>query len=342
MTARGPGSYTLRHKLMRPRLSFALLAASLVAVAGETACTHASSRVTADRFPDLYAQALCTSLQPCCAENNVSFDFGACTKGWAAEVGVLIAAAPNFDPNAAATCIAQVSAAQNVSCQPIDGSLSSARGTCQAIFAGQLQPGDPCTSAAQCAPQPGMDVICASAPPDGGADGGSSGGGTLPLAAPGVQLQGGGGVVMADVSVCIALPPSGGSGCTVSGNTDSCIASGAFCDTTANTCTPLSPAGGPCDPAVVASCQPGNYCTTVAGVATCMAAGGVGSACTDPSMCDSTSYCDTGSKTCSPILGPGVSCSSSVQCTVGVCDATTHACLTNAIATTAACTGNVH
>jgi len=115
---------------MRARLSFALLAASLAAVAGETSCTHASTRVTADRFPDLYAQALCTSLKPCCAENNVSFDFSACSAGWANEVRVIIASsAGNFDPNAAATCIAQVSAAQNVSCQPVDGSLSAARGT---------------------------------------------------------------------------------------------------------------------------------------------------------------------------------------------------------------------
>jgi hypothetical protein len=59
-------------------------------------------------------------------------------------------------------------------------------------------------------------------------------------------------------------------------------------------------------------------------------------------MCDATGTCDlANTHTCIPILQPGATCSSGTQCTIGVCDATTHACLTNAIATTAACNGNV-
>jgi hypothetical protein len=329
---------------MRASFSIALVTAALAAVAGQTSCTHASTRVTQDRFPDLYAQALCTSLQPCCAENKVAFDFAACTRGWAADVSNLMNASGNYDATAAANCIAQVSGAQNVSCQPGPGSLSSAHDTCQSIFAGTAQPGDPCTSAAQCAPQPGMTVVCAAAAADGG-DGGGSGGGGLPLAAPGVQLQGVS-FTPQDVSVCVALPASAPpAGCTVqaSAGTDSCISSGAFCDTAANACAPFNPAGGPCDPAVLASCVAGNYC--VAGAAgtpaMCTAAGPVGSTCTAQVMCDSTGYCDTGSGTCVAILPPNAPCTASLQCSVGVCDATTHTCLTNSVATTAACTGVV-
>jgi hypothetical protein len=69
----------------------------------------------------------------------------------------------------------------------------------------------------------------------------------------------------------------------------------------------------------------------------------VGSPCTDPAMCDATGYCDVGAtNTCQAIKQPGDPCTSGTQCSIGLCDATTKTCLTNAIATTAACNGNVN
>jgi hypothetical protein len=326
---------------MRRSVPAVLLTASLGFVGAQAGCNQ-SSQVTADRFPALYAQALCTSLQHCCSENNVSQDYAACTKGWEAAVTALISgsgATGNYDQATASACIAQVGAAQNSTCQPVAGSLSDARSTCQAIFAGTLPPGSPCTSAAQCAPQPGSVVDCAIQPNSGDDGGGSSGGGQLPLSDPSVSIRG---LTVQDVAVCVALPPPAAGPCTINADagTDSCVAAGMFCDPATNACAPFGPAGGPCDPAVPASCQAGNYCAP-GSPAVCTAAGPVGSPCTNPAMCDSTGYCNTSTGQCAAILQPGVPCTTGSQCSVGVCDTSTHQCLTNAIATTAACNGNV-
>jgi hypothetical protein len=320
-----------------------LVTALVAAVAAPTSCAN-PQQVTQDRFPDLYAQALCTSLQHCCSENNVTFDYNACAKGWFAAANNVLhgpGSTGNYNAKAATQCIAEVNAAAGVSCQPVPGSISDARTTCQAIFAGTVPTGGPCTSAAQCADVPGMTVTCAVVPGDGGAS--TGGGGQLPLSDPSVSLKG---VTLGplDVPVCVALPPAmaGGTPCQPGAN-DVCIASGGFCDPMMNACAPFNAVGGPCDPAVIGSCQPGNFCSSMggmAGMAACVAAGAVGSPCTDPAMCDATGFCDVGgSNTCKPIGKPGSACTSNNQCSIGVCDATTHKCLTNAIATTAACTG---
>ncbi len=50
--------------------------------------------------------------------------------------------------------------------------------------------------------------------------------------------------------------------------------------------------------------------------------------------------CDTANThQCVALAQPGTACTSNSQCSVGVCDSSTKACLTNAIATTAACNG---
>lgn len=337
---------------MRRSVPAVVLVASLGAVVGQAGCRQ-SNQTAAERFPALYAQALCTSLQHCCAENGVSQSYAQCTKGWEAFVQALISgpnATGNFDPGAASQCIAEVSAAQNASCQPVPGSLTDARATCQAVFAGTVPVGAPCTSTAQCAPSqdPASVVICAVTP--GAADGGSgsSSGGQLPLSDPSVSIKGFG-VSPLDVAVCVAVTAPDAAGpapgpCTIDAQakTDSCISQGMFCDSTSMACTPFQGQGKPCDPVVVASCQAGNYCAgSGATVGTCVTAGPVGSPCTDPSMCDATGYCDTGSQKCKAILQPGSPCTSGTQCTIGVCDDTTHTCLTNAFATTATCNGNV-
>lgn len=329
---------------MRRSLPAVVLFATLGALAGQAGCQQ-SNQVTADRFPALYAQALCTSLQHCCAENGVASDYASCTKGWEAAVQNLLTgpgATGNYNQQLATQCIDQVRAAENGSCQPVPGGFQDAHDTCQAIFIGMVPTGAPCTSASQCAPVPGSVVDCAVVP--GGDDGGGgSGGGQLPLAAPGVSIQG---VTISprDVAVCVVLPapdaaPPATGPCTVdtAAGTDSCIASGGFCDTGSGACAPQGGDAAPCDPAVVASCLPSFWCNAGA----CTAAGPVGSPCTAAVMCDATGYCDTGSGTCTAIVQPGGGCTSGTQCTIGVCDDGTHSCLKNAIATTEACNGTV-
>jgi hypothetical protein len=322
-----------------------VLVASLGAIVGQAGCRQ-STQVGADRFPALYAQALCTSLQHCCAENGVTQDYALCTKGWEAAVTALVNTTGNYDQAAASQCIAEVSAAQDQSCQPVPGSLSDARTTCQAIFVGTVPLGAPCTSATQCAPQEGSQVVCAVQPGAGGGDDGGGGGGSggLPLSDPSVSIRG---VTLSPqaVPVCVAVTPADAVApapgpCTsdADAGTDSCISQGKYCDSSSHQCTDFAPTGQPCDPAVAASCQAGNYCD---GTGTCVTSGPVGSPCTAAAMCDATGYCDTGSHTCTATLQPGAHCSSGAQCSIGVCDSTTHTCLTNAIATSAACNGIV-
>jgi hypothetical protein len=327
---------------MRATLSIVLVTTVMATVTGSTSCSN-PQQVTEDKFANLYAQALCTSLQHCCAENAVSFDYNACGKGWVAAVNNVLHGANatgNYNAQLATQCIAEVNAAAGGSCQPVPGSISDARGTCQGIFAGTLPTGAPCTSPAQCAAIPGMTVTCAVVPSDAGT---SMGGGQLPLADPSVSIQGAT-ITPQDVAVCVALPPTMPSptACTP-GPGDLCIAMNSFCDPASHACAPFNAMGAGCDPAFIASCLPGNFCTDMGGgMGVCVAAGPVGSPCTDPAMCDAMSFCDvTGSKTCVPIGMPGTPCTSNTQCSIGVCDSTTHRCLKNAIATTAACNGIV-
>jgi hypothetical protein len=332
---------------MRVIVPAIVVVAILGVVAEQFACNPQPTYVSQDKFAAAYAQALCTSLAGCCAENTIGTDFASCTKGWEAEVNNLLygpTSTGNYNITLATSCIDEVRAAQGQSCQPLPGSLSAARATCQSIFAGQVPLGAPCSSAADCAQMDGSIIACAVVPGDSG----GGGGGQLPLADPTVTLQGFN-VSPEDIPVCVAeappdaAAPASPTPCSIdtAAGTDTCISTGGYCDPTMLTCQPQGAAMGKCDPAVVASCLPGNYCVGAGmGVGTCMAAGPVGSPCTAAAMCDATGMCDfAATKTCIAVLQPGAACTAGSQCSSGVCDATAKICLSNAIATTAACNG---
>jgi hypothetical protein len=334
---------------MRAILPAVVVTALLGAATGQAGCNNQLPYVSEDHFAAEYAQALCTSLQPCCSQNGVTFNYSSCAAGWEAYVNNVLFgpnATGNYDTTVATNCINQVRAAVGASCQPGGGGLPDARATCQAIFAGEVPLGAPCTSAAQCAQMDGSVVTCAVVPGDAG----GGGGGQLPLDDPGVAIQGLGlGVSLQNTPVCVALPPPDG-GATAppcssnaTAGTSTCSTAGTYCDPTSKTCLPTNAVGGACDPAVVSSCQPGNYCAPVAGgPAACVAAGPIGSPCTSSAMCDSTGTCDTAAThTCIAILQPGTACTSNSQCSIGVCDPTANVCLKNSIATTATCNGNI-
>lgn len=329
------------------RASIAFSALALASIAGAVAIAAAGcnqpSYVTRDRFSQDYSQALCTALQPCCAQNQVSFDYATCTKGWKATVDGLLASTPNYDVASATQCVQKVRAAAGASCQGGPGTLTDARTTCQQIFAGQTPPGGPCTSSAQCQQMAGSIVVCAVQQAEAGA--GSGSGGQLPLAEPDPRLVPLDVPVSLDDSpVCVVETPgdAGMPACTsdVEAGTDSCQMAGTYCDPMMHVCLPTGAAGAPCDPAVVSSCQPGNYCVR-GGMAngTCAAANPAGSPCTSDVQCNATSLCSTTSHTCVGREQPGQSCTSGSQCSIGVCDTTTHKCLANPLGTTQACSG---
>jgi len=332
---------------MRVIVPAVVATAILAVVVEQAACNPQPTYVSQDRFAAQYAQALCSSLQGCCAENGISQDYATCTQGWAAQINNLLygpESTGEYNITLGTACIAEVQAAQGQSCQPVPGSLSSARPTCQSVFAGQVPLGAPCSTANDCQQMDGAIITCAVVPGDAG----GGGGGQLPLAFPGVDLQGFS-VTPENVPVCVAEPPpDAGMGmtmpaCTIdkAAGTDTCTHAGGYCDPMMLVCMPQAAAMGACDPAVVASCLPGAFCTgNGMGGGMCAAAGPVGSPCTDASMCDATGMCDFAkTKTCIPILQPGAACTSGSQCSIGVCDPTSKICLANAIATTAACNG---
>ena len=310
---------------MRP-LAYLLLVLATAGWAVVWGCNNLQrTYVPEDRFAAAYAQALCSSLEHCCSENMVSFDYDACTSGWEGSIETLLAspdAGGNYDPRVATGCVQAVSAAAAASCQPVPGSLSDARNACQGIFVGQTPLGAPCTSSSQCAPVDGGLVQCAVVPDAAGA-------GQLPFSAPQ-------GMAAPGLPVCVEVSlPDGGMQCTT-GASDPCLALGMYCDPDSLSCTPLNGMGGPCDPGAIASCAPGTFC--MAG--TCAATLPEGSPCTSSAECDFTGLCDvSNTKRCIPRSQAGQPCTEGSQCTVGVCDATTKLCLTNAIATTAACNG---
>ena len=314
---------------VRSILGAALAVATLSAALVTSSCSNdlESTYVTQDRFPAAYAQALCTSLQHCCSENTVTFDYGSCTSGWRAYVSAKFTdSAIDFDPRAATTCVALLNSAVDVTCAPAPGSIPAARDTCQSIFQGTVALGGACSSDTDCAASDGGPVFCS---PSGA--GGSDAGGTLPLDLP-----------LFDGTCALGALPMAGDPCA-GGATDPCGTDGTlYCDPASTTCQMVGAVGAPCSLAVSSSCAAGSYCVSIAsGDDVCAAAQAIGSACTANQQCDATGVCDTASTmTCIARLGAGSSCSSGEQCLSGACDAERKFCLVNTIATSAACVGS--
>jgi len=323
---------------MRLLPSITAIASVSAALFAPVACGNSlkSTYIPAERFPAAYAQALCTSLQHCCNENQVTFDYNACTAGWKNNVQKYfadpnLAAAINYDPKAATSCVQLVQAAETVSCAPVPASISDARATCQTIFSGKKPPGADCTLDAECAPVEGNIVRCIPAA-------GEDAGGQLPLGYATLGLQ----AVPLGSPICVAIPidqtgapcaiPDGGAGNGCNGDP------GSFCDPGTHTCVPRADVGGACSSASIDSCKAGAYCVTSQGL--CAQALPPGSPCTTSVECDVTATCDvSGTKTCIPRKAPNSACSVDSECSVNLCDPVAKKCLKNTIATTNACTG---
>lgn len=312
---------------MSRRVILQVLCATLLAVLGAAGgCSPPpnAKQIGADVFPQAYAQALCESLDHCCTENAVTYSQQDCTAGWRAIIAarlqdsVLLA---NYDPKAATDCVNRVRDGANVSCDPVDGSISAARDTCQQIFLGKKALGDSCRSSAECAPQPDARVVCEGLPnPDSDA-------GLLPLATGVHPLAGPPGP-----PVCVALPlPQAGDLCPTPALISVCESSpDLFCDRTDSVCKPLADEGAPC---TTGGCKTGLFCQ--GGV--CSPQLGVGGACTSSDACESLLRCD--GRSCVSRLQPGSACTADADCSIGTCDSVTKRCLKNAIATSATCRG---
>jgi hypothetical protein len=321
-------------------IALLFVAGPVVGIVGQAGCQQVNdSYIPSGRFAAEYAQALCTSLQPCCEQNAIGQSYSACTQGWQRAVETLLTeAGGDYNISAATKCIQQVRAAVG-GCNSGPGTLSDARTTCQQVFAGQLPLGAPCTSASQCAQIDGSVVTCAISP-----NVSDAGIGQLPLSAGGVSIEGLNAGPL-DTPVCVIVTPIDAAepSCVINkdAGTDSCTAQGGYCDTFANVCAPLQGAGLPCDQFVSASCAAGNYCPrSGAQAGVCQPANTVGQGCQNPAMCVAGTVCDIGAtNTCIAVKSPNAPCVADYQCSIGICDSKAKTCLTNAVGTTVACNG---
>jgi hypothetical protein len=297
-----------------------------VTVAGLIACSSPVDHrvLPASLFPQAYGQALCASLDHCCAENQVGFVDTECTAGWKAYAAARLAdpiAASNYDERVAQNCIDAIRAAQKATCEAVPGSISDARAVCQNVFAGHKPLGAPCTSSLECAPAEGMQVGCQGLPipiPDAG---------LLPLSVN----------PLADVvspPTCVVIPPPvAGDRCTTPALVAYCESSPELsCDRVAGVCRELQGAGSPCQ---TNGCLPGFYCEAQL----CTPKAVVGDACKTNEQCGGISRCDKASGKCVDRFRGGERCATDADCTIGKCEAAIGKCLTNAIATTTTCRG---
>jgi hypothetical protein len=299
--------------------------AALIAGAGAPGCGADAppKLVDSTQFGAAYGQALCTSLQHCCAENAVAYDYTACSTGWEryVQTSYLSALDSTYNAKAANDCLAKIRAASSAPCVPSQGSVSDARDACIAIFQGTKPVGTPCSSAAECMPVAGSRVVC-DVPGGTGGDGG-----TLPLSF-GIRA----------VPVCTVIqPPAPGEPCALKpGDPGVADCQALYCDPTTKTCQERGSEGQPCMPG---SCASGLYCAAATTGGSCASVSPLGSPCGTSDQCDATGRCDLGAKLCVPRSPPGSACTTGSDCQIGICDATTKKCLQNGFATTAACNG---
>jgi hypothetical protein len=315
---------------MRSSLSGASAAAVVVIVAACGSDTNNHDNIPADRFAAAYAQALCGSLTHCCTENGVSQNFQDCTSGWKAYVERILAgpsALTNYEPRKAADCVDKIREASAKSCAPVPGSISDARQTCAAIFIGKKPLGAPCSATGECAPSPSGKRVGCEAKPGTDADAG-----VLPLSIPIESIA-------IAIPVCVELGGSGaGLPCLPNpADTRGSCDTGLFCEPTKALCVPLGVIGAPCVPS---SCVPGSTCAQSGpNQGLCIPTSPLGGPCAAAGDCDATTRCDVAAGKCVEKNLSGTSCTSDNDCTLGVCDAITHQCLKNSIATSATCNG---
>ncbi len=308
----------------RGGVAFAVGLAAVVACSAGPAKTDALST---SLFPQAYAQALCGSLRHCCDENNVAFVEAECTAGWKDFAAARLAdplLAANYDSRVAQECVRAVRAAESVTCDPVPGSISSARATCQRIFAGKKPLGSPCTSSAECEQTPGTTVGCEGMPLV------SADAGLLPLSAVGLRPL----ANPIGPPKCVVIPPpQPGDRCTTPALVAFCESvPDLACDQVEGVCKALANAGQPCKPG---GCKAGLYCA--AGL--CSPRVGVGEECTANEQCGGISRCDLGLRRCVERRTSEDSCEVDAECLIGTCDPLTKRCLKNAIATSATCAG---
>jgi hypothetical protein len=250
-----------------------------------------------------FAADYCSLFTPCCMKAGLHVGGQGC------QVFVeALAAGQTYNAGAGQACVHET---QQLSTQQDFCSAPSSGPSCRNVFSGSgtKGPGQPCATTTECAAPAGGTANCWIQTTF--VDGGTTSSGSC------IQLLYG----MVGQGPCLG---------TVSGNSTSfswsgsapppamaylCnVADGVSCNSPTRKCTALSATSQACTQST--DCVAGDYCSFATSGSTCVAhvANGASCAGTSSNACLTTSYCDTGSQTCKPLLAGGSVCTLDMQC----------------------------
>ncbi|HEX3345196.1 MAG TPA: Dickkopf N-terminal cysteine-rich domain-containing protein, partial [Polyangiaceae bacterium] len=168
--------------------------------------------------------------------------------------------------------------------------------------------GGACTQDSDCAKPPGGSATCFD--DFSFADGGSTQTQTCIQTTPGMA---GDGPCVGDVLTSGTEYVWSGSGPPPASGVTCALADSLTCDQPTQKCKTLGATGQPCNGD--SDCVPADYCAFASSAEQCTVRIADGAPCSaDLTGCLSTSYCDTSTTTCKPLLTTGSSCTSSEQC----------------------------
>ena len=283
------------------------LAAAIAAVGLLVACSSSSGADASSASG--FAQQYCALIEPCCADAGLSTSGQSCN--------ALLSLGSGYNAANGQACLDATKQAEGTAdfCTTAGGNLPG----CKNVFSngssgsGNLQPGQTCKFATDCAPATGTGggATCYFASGD---DGGTSQVcvQTLPGKAgqmPCISTQTPNG---SSAGLTSAMPPTLGYVCNT--------ADGVSCNFTTHACTPLSATGQTCASDV--DCVTGDYCNFAAtGGEACAARLADGASCAGSlgNACQTTSICDTTSQTCVAGLPSGAACTSGEPCASRIC-----------------------
>ena len=262
-------------------------------------------RVSQARFPSLFAQVWCQSLEPCCAPPEVAYDPATCRAQAQDFARTLLETGVRGDVTyseaSGAQCLARLERALR------DCEVEEASSACASIFVGPALAGTPCSNGSACAS--GYCALAATALSGVCAEANYR---TASHGEPGEPCVGSCGVPGSFRCPTSLLPSS-------EGTTTYCYAEdGLYCSFDSDlldalSCQPYVAVGAPCSDAEL-RCTPGSYCAA----GTCSAQRASGPCEDAPEHCDAQSFCDT-SQQCTAKKPNGAACSSGEECTSNSC-----------------------
>jgi hypothetical protein len=268
------------------------------------ACSSGSGGNGAATSSGAFAVDYCNLIEPCCAQAGLS------TTGTLCQAFAQAAAAQeNYDAANGQACISgmQAESGSATFCTTLGNDIPA----CSAAFtstSGSALGGAPCMQDSDCAKPSGGGATCF--------DNFSFGDGGTTQTQTCIQTM----VGQAGDGPCVGTVQASGTEYTWSGTGTppasgyTCaIASNLTCDQTTQKCVTLANVGQACQSD--SDCVPSAYCPFGMSPIVCAARVADGASCASaPTGCLTTSYCDSTTTTCNPLLASGSPCTGSQQC----------------------------